>query len=103
MIHKDNENPQISDHILQTSSNLLGICFVLLSLLKVNKLSSSTALDELLMLPILLFFSSSFLSYMSLRKNKSPTKYEIWADKIFIFGLLSITVISLTFVFEVLL
>ncbi len=92
---------KISDHILQTSSNLLGLCFLILSLIKINKMGSSTFLDELLTFPILLFFSSAILSYLSLRGNRRAETYEIWADRIFITGLLAIAVISLVFIFEV--
>lgn len=100
MSDKPNQ-PKISDHILQTSSNLLGLCFLILSFIKVNKLGASTFLDELLTLPILLFFSSAILSYLSLRRNNRAETYEIWADRIFITGLFAIAIISLIFIFEV--
>lgn len=98
-----NQKPpvKISDHILQTSSNLLGLCFLILSFIKINKMGTSTFLDELLTFPILLFFSSAILSYLSLRGHKRAETYEVWADRVFITGLFAITIISLVFIFEV--
>lgn len=92
---------KISDHILQTSSNLLGLCFLILSLIKINNIGTSTFLDELLTFPILLFFSSAILSYLSLRRDVRPQVYEVWADRIFITGLFAIAIISLIFIAQV--
>lgn len=100
MSHKPHRS-KVSDHILQTSSNLLGLCFVILSLIKINNIGSSTFLDELLTFPILLFFSSAILSYLSLRRNEQPEVYEIWADRIFITGLFAIAIISLIFIYQI--
>jgi hypothetical protein len=102
MQNKNNPSFRVSIHILPTCANFLGICFLILSFIKVNKLGDSTYLDELLILPIVVFFLACIFSYISLRKEDKFTKYEDWADRFFIAGLISITLISLTFIFEIL-
>ena len=92
---------KISDSILTTSSNLLGLCFLILSLVKINGLGAATRLDEFLVLPILLFFSAGIFSYLALRKRGEAVHFENIADKVFICGLVSVTLISLIFIFEV--
>jgi hypothetical protein len=101
MNQKEFTTSNIAGHILQTSSNLLGLCFLILSLIKINKIGGTTLLDESLITPILLFFTSSILSYLSLRPGKKSQKLEAWADKIFIIGLFSITLISVIFILKI--
>ena len=91
----------ISRHILPTASNLLAICFVILSFIKVNKLGDGTYLDELLSAPILFFYLASICSYMSLRPGHER-KMEKWADKCFMLGLFVMTLISFTFLLKIL-
>ncbi len=92
---------KISDSILTTSSNLLGLCFLILSFVKINNLGGETRLDEFLTLPILLFFSAAIMSYLALRERGEAVRFENIADKIFICGLVSVTLICLTFILEV--
>jgi hypothetical protein len=43
----ENENKKnISRHILPTSSNLLGLCFVILTFIKLSKIANETIIDE---------------------------------------------------------
>lgn len=91
----------IADHILPASSNLLGICFVIFSYIKVNARDASTRLDEFLILPMSLFFLASLFSYLSLRSPSRSQKLESIADWLFMIGLLSLSVLSFIFVLEV--
>ncbi|MDZ4677756.1 MAG: hypothetical protein SGI74_09635 [Oligoflexia bacterium] len=92
---------RIAGHILPTASNLLGLCFLLMSFIKVDTLRSVTVLDEFLLFPILIFFLAANCSYLSLRSmGKRVAFYESTADKLFISGLFSMTVISILFVLE---
>ena len=50
-------------HILNTSANLLGICFLVLTSLKVFNLSGTTFIDECTAVATLLFMTSSILSF----------------------------------------
>lgn len=86
MARNDSEN-SISHHILPTSANLLGICFLIFSIIRISGINGKTIVDELCLIAILLFMCSCILSYFSLRSIKHPASYERWADTIFIIGL----------------
>jgi len=47
-----------SPHILNASSNLLGLCFVVLTSLKLLNISHKTTIDEITTLAIILFMGS---------------------------------------------
>lgn len=88
----------LANHLLPASSNLLGICFLVFSFIKISGQASSTILDELIVIPIIIFFAASFLSYLTIRsENKN---YEGMADKLFITGLGLLALISVAFIFE---
>jgi len=92
----------ISNHILPTASNLLGLCFVILSFMKVTKMGLETMIDELVALAIILFLMASVLSYVSIRTaSKRSDQYEKIADVIFLSGLGLLTVTAVVIVFEI--
>jgi multisubunit Na+/H+ antiporter MnhG subunit len=91
----------ISRHILPTSSNLLGLCFVILSFIRIAKLGAEIIIDELVAIAIIFFLISSVLSYASMRSKKKAEFFEKTADVIFIVGLFVLTVISVVIVCEV--
>ncbi len=98
----ENENKKnISRHILPTSSNLLGLCFVILTFIKLLKLSNETVIDESIGFLIFLFLVSSILSYISMRTKRKSEIYERIADIIFLLGLCLLSVVSLVVVFKV--
>lgn len=89
-----------SPHILNTSATLLGLCFIVLTSIKVSKMQDSTLIDETTALAIVLFMSSSILSFLSMRRQEdSNDKLERIADFIFLFGLvvLFLTTMMVTF------
>jgi hypothetical protein len=90
-----NDKKNISRHILPTSSNLLGLCFVILSFIKVLKLGNETIIDELVAMAIVLFFSSSFFSYVSMRSNRWAELCEKIADTIFLIRLFLLSLCSI--------
>ncbi|MDD5772923.1 MAG: hypothetical protein PHX78_05590 [bacterium] len=96
--NKDRKN--IAQHILPTASNLLGLCFVLLSFIKLSNISAETIIDECLGILIALFLASCIFSYASMRSQKQSEKYEKIADIIFIIGLSSLALISIIIIFE---
>ena len=77
-------------HILNASSNLLGICFILITGLKLTKLSSTTLADEISLFAALTFLSACLLSYLSIRIEKETMRLERWADYLFIIGMVSL-------------
>jgi hypothetical protein len=98
MIQKNDKAP----HILNTSANLLGICFLVLTSLKVLKLNETTFIDECTSFATILFMSSSILSFLSIRSNTTRSdRYESIADIIFLSGLicLFVTIMMVTFNF----
>ncbi len=91
-----------SSHILNASSNLLGICFIVLTSLKVLKKSGETLIDDAAILAILLFMSSCILSFMSIRnENKKGLLYEKIADYLFLTGLILLFATTLLFSFDI--
>ena len=96
----DNNNK--APHILNTSANLLGICFLVLTSLKVLKLNGTTFIDECTSVATILFMSSSILSFLSIRStSEKSARYESIADIIFLSGLicLFVTIMMVTFNF----
>ncbi|MDQ0782395.1 hypothetical protein [Chryseobacterium sp. W4I1] len=81
-----------SPHILNASSNLLGFSLIIITSLKITKMSAHTHLDEFASLACLLFACSCFSSFLAIRtKNeKRETKYETIADYLFLIALFCI-------------
>ena len=102
MSDEKNGKKSISHHIFPTSSNLLGLCFVILSFMKVTKMGLETMIDELLAIAVVLFLAASIFSYASIRtaSNKSD-HYEKIADVIFLSGLGLLAITSVIIVFEI--
>jgi hypothetical protein len=102
MSENGNGKKYISHHILPTSSNLLGLCFVLLSFMRVTKTGLETIIDELLAVAVVMFLAASIFSYASIRtaSNKSD-HYEKIADVIFLSGLGLLTATSVIIVLEI--
>jgi hypothetical protein len=100
---KENNNNRmyISHHILPTAANLLGLCFVILSFMKITKLGLETIIDELVAAAILIFLMACFFSYASIRSSKRFDYYEKVADSIFMAGLLLLTMAAFVIVFEI--
>ncbi len=95
------EDQNKSQHILNTSSNLLGICFVVLTSLKVLKLSEATVIDEFTLVLLLLLTCSCIFSFLSIRSanKKLSNRFESIADYIFLaaLGVLLATTLLFTF------
>lgn len=89
---KENKSP----HILNTSANLLGFCFIVLTSVKVSKLEESSFIDEGAALAIVIFMSSCLLSFLAMRsKNVNSTKLEGLADILFLCGLIVLFVTTM--------
>jgi uncharacterized membrane protein SirB2 len=97
------EDSNKSPHILNTSSNLLGICFVVLTSLKVMKLNGETLIDEFTLVLMLLLTVSCIFSFLSIRsKNKQRSiSFESIADYTFMAALGVLLVTTLLFTFGV--
>jgi len=83
------EKSNRSPHILNTSANLLGFCFIVLTSVKISKLEESSFIDEGAALAIIVFMASCLLSFLAMKSNtSSATKMERLADLLFLFGLI---------------
>ncbi len=90
-----------SPHILNTSATLMGICFLVLTSLNALKVTSKTIMDELTTAAIVMFMASSFLSFISMRNQKSPgERIEKIADVVFIAGLFFLFATTLLLAFN---
>jgi hypothetical protein len=95
---KDNKDK--SSHILNASSNLLGLCFVVLTSLKLLNIAHKTIIDELTTVATILFMASCILSFLSIRGNiRNSSKLESIADYFFLggLGLLFVTTVLFSF------
>jgi len=100
MSETKNDKKNISRHILPTSSNLLGLCFVILTFIRVLKLAHETLIDDMVTIAICIFFGASFFSYVSMRANKWTQLFERIADVIFLIGLFLLSVTSVLVSYE---
>lgn len=67
-------------HILQSSSNLLGICFLIITSFKITNTNDNTFADEICLFTAFALLISCLLSYLSIRKENNKIQYEILAD-----------------------
>jgi uncharacterized membrane protein len=84
-------------HILNASSNLLGISFVLVTGLKLTGMSAQTWADEISIVSGIFLLASCVLSYMSIRSEKHALRYEKSADYAFLTGIFLLFAAVLTF------
>jgi len=84
-------------HILNASTNLLGICFIVITGLKLSGSADKTWADEISAVAACALLASSMLSYISMRTEKHAARYEVCADYSFIGGLFMLFVAVLAF------
>ncbi|CAN5826553.1 hypothetical protein BH11BAC4_BH11BAC4_27520 [soil metagenome] len=95
---KDDRSP----HILNTSATLLGICFIVLTSLNVMDLTHKTIMDELTTAAIVMFMTSSLLSFLSMRsKTATGERYEKVADIVFLSGLFFLFITTMLLAFNI--
>lgn len=69
-----------SQHILNTSANLLGFCLIVITSIHIGNRTSSTYADEFSSFAAMLLASSTLFSYLSI---KSPSeKRGQWLEKL---------------------
>jgi hypothetical protein len=92
-----------SPHILNTSSNLLGFCLVVLTSLKISKYSEVSIIDELTGVASILLIVCSGLSFLSIRTKHEAfsISYERTADLIFLIALILIFAITFLIAFSI--
>jgi hypothetical protein len=91
-----------SQHILNTSANLLGFCLIVITSLRIANLTETLLIDELTSVVAVLLTLSSVFSFGSLR-TKDPVRerrLENLADYFFMTSLVGILIIILLIVFN---
>jgi amino acid transporter len=86
-----------SQHILNTSANLLGFCLFVITSLHITNTAETTKIDEFTSVIALLLTFSCMFSFISIR-TKSPKRelrFETIADYLFMASLIGILIIIL--------
>ena len=84
-----------SQHILNTSANLLGFCLFVITSLHISNVAETHIIDELTSIVALLLTISCVLSFTSIRTKNLKKEYrlESIADYFFLISLLGIFII----------
>lgn len=92
-----------SPHILNTSANLLGLCFIVLTSIKVSKMGDVSIIDETTAVAIVLFMTSCIFSFLAMRKedNTGNNHLEKLADILFLSGLMVLFLTTMIVTFNV--
>lgn len=91
-----------SPHILNASSNLLGLSFIVLTSIHILGIKDSTFIDDVAAFAFILFLASSVLSFISLRSKKPMSeRFERIADITFMSGLFLIFITAIIIVFNI--
>lgn len=92
-----------SPHILNTSSNLLGLCFLVLTSIRLLNVSGKTIIDEVVSIAALAFMVSSILSFLSMKtiNDKKGGRLENIADYFFMSGLFTLFLVIMIITFQI--
>ena len=82
-------------NILNAASTLLGICFVIVTGLRISRLSAHTIGDEVAWLAALMFLAAIGMSYLTIRRGEDGHWHDRWADKAFLAGVALLTLATL--------
>ena len=91
-----------SSHILSTSATLFGLCYVVFTSLKSLKLDANTLIDEFTAVSMVLFMISCIFSFLAIRAAKKSILLENIADYVFLAGLFTLFVITISIIFKLL-
>lgn len=74
-VRKENQQEErrreIAHYVFSGSTTMVGVCVTIIALFRVMKVSVQTYADELLGYTTFIFIAAVFLSYASLRKEKT--------------------------------
>jgi hypothetical protein len=79
-------------HILNAASNLLGIALLIITGLHLTGTAAKSISDEIGWLASGCFSTSTLMSYAAIRREPQPSRFESWADRIFLAGLVCLVV-----------
>jgi hypothetical protein len=78
-------------HILNAASNLLGICFLIITGLSLTRSNSRSYADETAWVSAVCFLLSIALSYVAIRTERLAGWPAVWADRVFMLGVAALT------------
>jgi hypothetical protein len=100
--NSDFDSNDLSHHILPNSATMVGVCIMVISIVKsMGPGLAHYLIDKALAIDSLLFMISALLSFSSIRLKQSTELLERWAEIIFLLGLVSMTLITVIFSFEI--
>jgi hypothetical protein len=74
-------------HILNAASNLLGISLIFITGLHITGVAKRTLADEIAWIAAICLSLSCLFSYLAIRSEPTISRYEEWADRVFLAGL----------------
>ena len=91
-----------SEHILNTSSNLLGFCLFIITALQLTDKRKLTNIDEFTAVISVFLIVASLLSFLSIRttNSKLENKFETIADYLFMIALCGIVIVIVFIVLD---
>jgi hypothetical protein len=91
-----------SQHILNTSANLLGFCLFVITSLHIASVRENHIIDELTSVIALILTLSCIFSFISMRSSdiKREKRLEVIAEYLFIISLVGILIIILLITFN---
>ena len=102
MKNQNSYSNNLSHHILPNSATMVGVCIMVISIVKsMGPGLANYLIDKALAIDSILFMISALLSFSSIRLKQSTDRLERWAEMIFLLGLVSMTVITVIFSFEI--
>jgi cytochrome bd-type quinol oxidase subunit 2 len=78
-------------NILNAASNLLGICFLIITGLSLTRSNSRSYADEAAWVAAVCFLLSIGFSYYAIRTELKAARSAAWADRIFMLGVATLT------------
>jgi hypothetical protein len=98
----DYHSNDLSHHILPNSATMVGVCIMVISIVKsMTPGIANYLIDKAVAIDSILFMVSALLSFLSIRLDKSSVMLERLAEIIFLLGLVSMTLITVVFSFEI--
>jgi hypothetical protein len=88
-----------ASHILQSAANLIGVCLIIITGLKVSGVANTSILDKVATISSVFLLVSIISAYLSMRHTVSSiVRYRDTADYSFILGivLLVITIVAMS-------
>lgn len=93
---------KISRAILNASSNLVGFCFVILTSIRLLKVSERTYIDEIVTVALIFFMVCTMLSFLVIRNSIKPgARLERFAEYFFSGGLFILFLTAILILFNV--